>query len=541
MRPRVLIHISQNWIRLTRYGGADQRTCMVGFDRPLQDDTWVDGVSALDVQLASAVQQLGCEGADVVALYEGPTFVVDLHQAPVTGSDAIQTASLALRDAAPHGTADDPTAFLILGRDQSGAPRRTHVLGVVDEARHAQAIISLVERAGLRCRAIAPMAATTVSAAIEDAMNEAGSDVVVRLRIEDGMSTLTATHNGHIHLFRMISIGTDRLVEALTRPILRHDQESALSNQEARRLLEEVGVPEFDDVIDESRGLKGADLLPIIQPVLQTLVVEVKQSLRFSLSDDQRSRIQFKVCGAGASIRRLAEVLSHETGAPLAVESDSSVAKAVLRDDAASRAALAEQLGLLPPAALKTRLNRRVHRGLIAGVSIAVALLAADAAWSVWITQSMDRHIASLEATAQRIGATRDRLATAEQDFMMSRRAAARVPQSMPPRAHWGAWLAELSRLTPTAVRLTSVQGAHERESVHVRLQGRADGENPEAARRAITHFVDSLRLCPLVEQVELGGIRRGADSAGGQQEFDVTVQLVAAPVTPPPAEEQLP
>lgn len=539
MRPCVLVHISKSWIRVTTLGRAEARSRTIGFDREQAGAAWSAGLKPLDDALRHVVDHLECAGAEAVVLYENPTCVVDVHHAPVTGQDAIRAARLALRDAAPTQREDDPTAFLILDRDCKGDARRTHVLGVYDDATNAQAAIDFVQRAGLRCRAIAPAAATLAAASIADALEVSHPQVVVFLRLEEDGSTLTATQSGRILLFRMIDIGVDRLVEAMTRPIVRQHEEITLTDDEAKGILDEFGVPAYGDTIDASRGLTGADLLPIIQPVLQRLVVEVKQSLRFSLNEEQRSGLSIQIRGVGASIKRLPEILSQETEAPVvAVEASANHTESP-QDDPATRAAVAERLSLLPPAAMRSRLSRGVQRGLIAGGVIAFALLAVDAAWSVWVTRSMDQHIASLEAVADRIGATREALATAEQDVATARHSAAQITQTMPPRAHWGAWLAELSRLTPTAVRLTQVNGAHETDGAHVRLHGVAEGESSEASRQAIAHFVDSIRACPLVARVELGGIRRGEDGAGARQEFEASVSLAAVPVTPPQPEAQ--
>lgn len=538
MRSHVLIHLSSTRIRLTSVRGAESRESIIDVDRSVGRGAWANELRSLDDALAEAVCQMECAGADAVALYNSPTAIVDLHHAPAAGHDALQAAQLALRDAAHDRASSDPASFIVLGRDHDGEPRQTHVLGVIEDAATAQTVIDFVERAGLRCRAILPASASMIAASVMDALEHNDPTTIVRLRIEEDCSALTASQQGRLLMYRRIDFGVDRIVEAMTRPILRGPDEITLSEQEARDLVQRIGIPSADDVIDDSRGLRGADILPIIQPVLQRLVVEVKQSLRFSLSDEQRHGLTLRLTGAGGAVKRLGDIIGTETDAPM--EPAETQDAAGPQDAPAARAAFAERLALLPPAALHARVSRRIRRGLLAGATLAGALLAADAAWSVWITRSMDQHIASLEEVTERIRTTREQHATAEQDFITARTAAAAAPGAMPPRAHWGAWLAELSRLTPAKVRLSSVSGGHEAEAARVAMHGVVSAIDSDESRVIITHFVDALRNCPLVERVELGGIRRSAD-ASGAQEFDLNVRLATAPVEPPQMKEAQP
>jgi len=109
---------------------------------------------------------------------------------------------------------------------------------------------------------------------------------------------------------RTVNSGTESLAEVLCRPLRRaraaaHAQIITLPHDAARKMLLAVASPRERPDPRPSEP-PGSSLLPHLQPVLQRLSIEIKQSLRFGVTEADRPKVRIRLAGPGAAIPGLA-------------------------------------------------------------------------------------------------------------------------------------------------------------------------------------------------------------------------------------------
>jgi len=525
---RVVIEITADQVRLTPTGSASPLIERINpTDR---DQVWADGLSAIRPLLASLVERAGCANARAIVLAAGPESAVEFCSTPAPPAEARDAALLAVRESASLAPGADPAAVVVLGRDASGEPIQTHTLCAGDRGADALAVVDVVQSAGPRIDAVVPPRAVTMASAAQQALEApAGAGLIATLRLDDHAAALSAAEDGRILLLRPVDACVQRLVDALTGPIITARGEVSLSEADARDLLMRTGVPGYDAVLDDSTGLRGGDVLPLLQPVLQRLVVEIKQSLRFGLPEGDRARAALRIEGAGAAIPGLPQILTDETE----LTPDDSPRAPI--DWTAERlrvtTSLASTLNLLPPGAVTSRVSNRARTGLLVGLGMAALMLGADAAVTALETHSLKQKIDTLAPLAEQVESSERRFGQATAILATAQAGATRVAEVAPPRAHWASFLAEVSRRTPTSIRVNRIGGAYDDRTPVVTLEGAATADTDEAAREAIGAFVRSLDDCRLVDSATLGGVRR----SGEDWAFTIDTRLIGVRRAPQP------
>src|SRR5262249_38213525 len=157
-------------------------------------------------------------------------------------------------------------------------------------------------------RAVPADAAATIGAVASVRDKPASDTVCAGFYFGEHSSVLAAMMNGRLCFVRTLGLGVDALVDALTRPIrVRQGPEGfrprvTLERGAARDLLLAMGVPGPDVVVDPQRGIDGSAVLPLLQPVVQRICIEVKQSLRFGMEEAAgKAPVRLTIVGPGGS------------------------------------------------------------------------------------------------------------------------------------------------------------------------------------------------------------------------------------------------
>lgn len=542
-RTRVVISLSRTRLVATRIGhGRTAASFSVGIDPERHEHAWEEGLRPLDKPLARALKAIEGEGADVSVLISSPQTISHVVSLPISGRRAMAAAKLALADNASFPLSQNPWGIIPLGADHSGSPPQNHFLAMAEGVDCARTIEEWVERAGCRVAHIAPAEGCLYKAVVGRLLSRSVAGVETALHFGEQASVFAAAGDGRLHFVRRIDLGIDLLIDALKRPLHpRSDPEKTieLSEEEARRILFEIGVPGPKDVVDESRGLVGADLLPVMQPALQRCVVEIKQSLRFGLDEHQRSVATLKIDGPGALIPGLRGVLGAETDldtdertAPISerpthLEAHSDLVSLSLGDGRIDS-------NLLSPSTSMRRAMRRIEKGLWWGSAAAAILIAAEAALLWGSLERTTQYISAIQPAAQQAREASDIEDRARKATARLAATSARIRTSLGHRINWDAWLGEISRLTPASIRLTDMATVINREGATAELRGYAIGEASGRIRESLTEYIETLRACPLVKSVDLGGTQRAALDKQEAQQFEITVQLVSVPTLLP-------
>lgn len=509
-------------------------------------DTWPGGLLALDAALATAVQELGIAGSEAMVIAHSPSAACGVFacNAAAGQSGGQNAALLALANVCQHGFASNPAEVSVLARDTEATAqgKQTHWLAYTDRDRTSAALMAWADRAGLRTSGSIPAEALDLATAV-DHVRRAPADgpPAVVLLMGEHNCVLAAGNAARLRFVRTIGVGVETLVDALTRPMTARDGHTSvtLTRSEAREILWNRGVPARGDVLDDARGLDGAAALPLLQPVIQRLSVEAKQSMRFGLSEEERAGAAVRMLGIGSGLTGFARAVSLQSG--LQVEGPAtgwSTPTSAAHGPIASWAQRAPLEGLVPTATGEVREMSRSRRRLHAGIAIAAAVVATDA----WVTRfELGREAKRMQAIAgvSRAAVDAQEAVATAQTQMIALEARVRDTASASPR--WAPALTMAATLAPQTIRLDSVALSAESGTPHVLLTGFAQESDGSDATRAVKDYLESLGDLPIVRAVVLKKTERANYQGVDQQHFEILATLVkpaavaAAPQEPAP------
>ncbi len=518
------------------------------FDATEWDRAWPDALAALTPILAQMVSELACAHAPATVLYTAPGSVSTIASCPATTplGDARKAAALALTGLAEFALESNPFEINFLSdhapanaqsTPESASPQR-HALAVADTEERAAAIAAWVNSAGLRFTAMIPGEAVVQrdAARLCSRRDLAGAVCAVLWLGEHG-STLAVGRGGTLNFVRAIPVGLELLVDAVCRPLRARASDSTshtLDRAGVREILRSIGIPRIDDAIPGHPDLSGASLLPLLQPTLQRLSVEIKQSVRFGVSEQDRASVQLQLAGPGAMVPSLTAALAALSGCRPAEESarpsestDSSAVRGII---ASFLLASRELPTLLPIAQRRDILTTRVRRALAGGLAAAAALLAFDSCITRAQLAAESAKLAALthaQAAAAPASRAREAVASARSALAAVQQ---RIGAQLSSAPDFAAALRLLARATPAEIRLSSISFTRNAESASGRMSAsiRAAAEQPTAP--TIREYLDRLGDFPLFENVKLGLCQRAKVDGHPVQTFDFSLTPVAIP-----------
>ncbi len=527
---------------------------------PLSAASWTEAWPSVlaDVQrpLCEWVSELGIAGREAEVAYVSPSGAVALVSCPHAAgeSGAHRAAELAVAGPAGMGNAKGGqplTATATLSIDaptrEAGVVRQCHVLAVSETELSASAVSACVQGAGLRVARLLPldavslMQASSLARESNDRAEPNGCGQAVRVVVWLGhTSTLVlAASAGRVRFFRSLSTGTEPLVDCFGRP-LRGRAEGAKAftpdRSAARRMLEHGGIPTPEMVVDAEHGVDGMAVLPSLQPVLQRLAVELKQTLRFGVPEAEREFVRVVFAGPGGAVPRLAEVVCQLSG--LGAEQLEAVGGSEAETGGANGTSLARtmagcEVNLLPPDVAEERRLSRMRRVMWAGIGSAAALIMMYAGSAALTLRSETQRAQGL--VASRAGQEKERqifersvaahAATAE----LRARISARIGESQP-ISHA---LAALAEHTGEGMSLTSVDfSSGDDGRMKCVLVGQTASAGAAEVAATLTDYAHRLAGVPIFRNVKLGGTQRQRSGQNDVQRFEVSLELVGLPAS---------
>ncbi len=510
----------------------------VPLDLSNEPTTWAKAVRGVGSKLKEIVKELDADGASTRVLYRSPAQSVDLHSFAIrTASQACAAAVLPLADSLPYSLSSANLEAVVVGRDAGGADRRWHVVVGADRSDVIRAIVEMVETAGLKFDSATPIDAAIIAAVVRSALAYAGPQHGW-LHFGKHSSFFVLGGGGRVRFVRSIALGTETIVKALTRPIRTpDDQPINLDHVTAQRIFYEHGIPETDDVIDETLQIRRRHIMPQIQPVLQRYVVELRQSLRFGLSEEERKAIEITVSGPGSTVPGLSELIAWELNLKLAIDTRYSGYdfRAPAGDgselhDALSNTKFLDRLNLQPADAALRRQAGRLRRWLWTGAAAAIVVIALDTVQiGSKLTEARHRADALTIAASQVLG-----MKETHTRLLAAGAALEEVEQTIAAEAgaaiNMRAILQELSAATPASIKLNSLRVARTGDIVMVRLHGRAIEINTANGQTEVGTFITALRASSLFRDAGLRDVERGSFAEGNGERFEASFEAVLAP-----------
>lgn len=500
---------------------------------------WSRSLRKLSAELRTHVEQFKLQGCSTTVLYSSPTAVVDLHSTTVSSSGAAaESALLSCTDALPYSSLTAVTQAIVLGRDRNGERRQTHVLVAAERNDVAEAIVECIDESGLKFQAAVPMDALILRRLALQALHQSG-ELRGSLYVGEHSSFFIVGANGQVDFERRLSFDIHSMVNTLRRPINRAgvEQPIELSQFDATAIVHDYGIPDRDTVVHDPLKLTGTQIIPLLQPLLQRLVVELRQSLRFGVGEKQRDQVTIVLSGPGVRVPNLAETLSKEIGQPVTTDdswNEFDFTEAVCpRGEmslAVARGRTIAQLNLEPNSMAQARRTKRVQQWLWTGAAAALAIIAVDyLQYDARLNEAEEQaarlsisagDIEALKATSTKLKSTVDALAKLE----------SHITRETGNSTSFRAIMNELTHWTPQSVRLTSINF----QLVESRMVGQVNGyvfnSKVTSEEAVLERYIDDLRESPLFQTVSLGNVQIGSMSGQDGRRFEAEVVAESAP-----------
>lgn len=500
---------------------------------------WVEGEpledlsSASRARLSELVRPLLPHGlsskSEAYVMIHGLGVTAFAHSSPARlgAGSAREAAALALESLAGGSLQEMPHALEIVGSDRASDAKAAniHIVGFAASDSLVAEVFDWVKSLGLTPTGLASGDALHLLSSVRSAMDaDSKHSGCARLSIGRSGTVLTVFAGGRLSVVRDLPLGLDALTETLTRPIRTTDAERpalVLRPSEAADLLASAGVPSPGDTLATDPPVEGSAVLPLIQPMLQRIALEVKQSIRFGVPEEHRPAIRLTVAGEGRAVPRLLDALSSLIGVPAGGEEES---------DAGLLARRLRTFAVVPLQEQQRRSRVRVRASLAAGCATALGFVAFNYAMDsdriarsrveLAALQQAAEQSAQLQSTRQTVLAAQGALAAFD----------ARVERGAGNRADWPAFLAHLSSITPPEANLQNIECNIANAGPEARLVGRVVPAAGADATQTIAVLLGELSRCPLVRTARLASSARISMGEQNAQSFEIWVHLEPLP-----------
>lgn len=511
------------------------------------DELFPESLDLLAVPLRQLVAELGCAGRRAVVVYQSGTSPVLVNSLPVnlSAAETEGAARLGLAGVADFSLEHAAVELcpLFVDSPSGGAERPSrmaHVLGAAEAATTMETIAAWVEGAGLVFQGAIPAAAVALHGAAHSAWKvgrRAGESAAV-LWIGEHGSAIACMTEGSLRFARLVGVGLEALIDAMCQPLRANDESESpitLDRAAARGLLATVGIPSADVELPGLPGFRGSALLPVLQPALQRMSIETKQSLRFGLPESERAGVRLLIVGPGAAVPGLAHWLSRqcslqliEPATPCGGSLESSAETGIL----ASVSAAGSTLPILVPERLALRARRtRARIAVAVGALIAGGWVAAEGYSARTELQREGARLALLERAArEHESVTRIQAATLAARMMLES-TEARIAQSLGVGADADGVLQAISLGAPETVRIGTIELSTEKSGIVCRVSGHVRMSESDDPTADIARFVEAINAVPIVRRARLGSTQRTRIDGAQSHAFDLSVELVPIPL----------
>ena len=502
-------------------------------------NTWAKGVREAADDLRDVVVEFGVVRAPTAVVYTSPTQAVDLVSLKLdSASQARAAAILGCMETIPYPFDAAVVEATVVGRDRAEDNARIHVVVAADRQDVTGAIVEMTEAAGLEFQSATPIAATIIARlagrALRNLPTERGW-----LYVGDHGSFFVVGGRGILRFGRAITIGLETLVESLTRPIRSSGtaEPIELDLPEARDILYRQGIAGTDEVVHGHAPLTMSQLAPLVQPVLQRFVVELRQSIRFGVPETERDSVTLVVTGPGSAVPGFAALLGRELALPVSLDSryaayeyDSPASAGSEGNLATANRRYLKQMNLQPQEITQRRDTRRLRRRLWTGVAAALAIIALDTLWlQVRLGELRGQEAAFAHETAglQNLHDTQAHLAAAVQAMEGLR---GTIAQQIGAHVDFRAVFHELSRLTPQSIQLTTLSFRRNGDQMNGTAGGYAAASQDANGQTELEAFIEALKLSPIIDHVELVNVQLASVGQTTGERFEAGFQAIAIP-----------
>ena len=473
-------------------------------------DTWEQGLFGFDEPLSSLLKEVRGGTCDVHVLYHGKEASVDVPTLQMPSVDALAAAELALR-AENAGTRQGICRALW---STTVPPHRTHVLVASDRNETISSLAAWVRRAGGRPGRALPLSVVQIARVAGATCSDTTTTPTCRIMMGDVSTVLAGGTSGQMSFVRSVDLGMSLLTDVLVQATA--DADPRFTPSTAREYLQRVGLPSRNGAGEGAIRVERA--MPLLYPVLQRFVVEIRQTLRFGFGVDQ-SHAQVLLGGLGGNIAGLAEALSTQLECDvIRSEGDEDIDPIFAIEYLRANGFIAEH-------ERDERRSRSLTGAIVGGLLLAGVALGGEFAWL------HTQH----EAAKARADEQAPEIANATKELQVRREAATlavnlrclneAITAAERSKVDMYAVMSEVTRVAPPNVRIEEMSVTVSDEYTLLGLRGSATWID-KAETDPLSTFLESLRQCSLVDAVELGSTHVLETAAGKSKEFALNARL---------------
>ncbi len=404
---------------------------------------------------------------------------------------------------------------------------KVHILGCVEDEQSMQLVANAIQNAGMTLSAILPACSVATVQTIQRTLELAhGHQPVLLLRTDDHESTLVGACNNQILFIRQIRTGMAQFISAWLRPISRKgpdESELRLTEQQASELFMTQGIPSPDLEIPQYQ-ITGRDLLPSMQPIIQKLSVEIKQTARFGFETHQRDAVKLYLAGPGGNIPRMGEVLSAHLDIPCG-QNDSQASNDSLL--ASALKVNAKPIDLSPQTVCSLRTLQGSQKALWIGVAAAFALIMADGLVARHNIQQSKDQLQQLDTSFKSTQVSQSQLDLCNILSTTLAMADQNLADAFKADAPWPFVLDFIAKTTPANIRLTNITLEQDKKLPIAKLHGMVLADKPEIGAQAIKAYLDQLNASPILNNGKLGTTQRLQYNGKEAQQFSLAFSVM--------------
>lgn len=510
----IWLDITDAYVEAARDGDADHPVRDWRASGDASDDPW----AWLDRGVAACLERLGGAVRTVHVLWRTSGATASVVQMATAGRGTGAAAVLSLVDSGVIDPSTQEVRTAVMGMSPSG---QASVLVSTIEDDLRSRVQAAIARAGGSIGMMLAGDASAASAAITDAVSRSSTDPAATLVMGEQVSAIAVVADGEIRLCRFVDLGLAALREAYARALAEETIETDSVEKSADlMLMEAFGVPSLNGASAGDVNLAG--VLRTMQPMLQRLGVELKQSIRFTLDEDERARVSLRVGGPGRRIKQLEHVLAEQ------IEADTDLEAPVT--DAETWIALAQAAGapgwkITDPSEALSASVPRAASALWAGLGVSLVGIGVA---GVWANSAQHGVAAELDAVRTQIQSIQSTGTTAEDRRLGARAGDLRraLAASVGTSADFGASLRLLAEASENGVTLEGIAVRRDDAGSSVRVRADATAADADAAREKLRAFIEVLDASPIVESAVVGSVRVSDEPGSTTASYEITLAL---------------
>lgn len=528
--PQIIIRLSPSMLQVARLSGrALVAVESVDLDDFAWAEAWQQKLVPLDVRLADALRSVGASaGAAALVLHESPDAAATVCRVPRNAEDPRNAAQLLLSEVLRYPLEQAASSVRLLPHHDGDAEEHRAWLAIADSEAVLGSLAAWVQRAGGRMIGALPTQGLLIAQAAREATRDGEARLV--LHVASDAAVVVGSAGGSVLFSRAIDIGVRTMVDALRRGVV---SRGGTSTRDPGEVLFELGMPENGQQIERFKAEAGVNPLPLLQPLLQRYLVELKQSIRFSYQDVPQRPSEVLISGQGAALPGLAGLFGAHVELPADACSHSA------RYDFGNELSPGSELFIgahlstrhlwLAPRAIRER--RSVRKGIVAiacGVAAAALGIAVETQHVVSQTRALDRQIAELAPELEQVrkeaeiaGLTAERgAALALTSRQLEPHLAARTSLAM--------LLGELVRMGGERIRLVEVRARHEASGSSATVEGILLGSDSGSELR---DYINAVSRTPVARHAAIAWSRTATIDGQRSLRFALDVELISLPV----------